>query len=50
MRRALISVTDKSGVVEFARGLAELGFGLLSTGGTKKALMEAEVEVQEVAD
>ncbi len=50
MRRALISVTDKSGVVEFARGLAELGFGLLSTGGTKKALVEAEVEVQEVAD
>jgi phosphoribosylaminoimidazolecarboxamide formyltransferase/IMP cyclohydrolase len=50
MRRALISVTDKAGVVEFARGLAELGFGLLSTGGTKKALVEAEVEVQEVAD
>jgi len=39
MRRALISVTDKAGVVEFARGLAELGFGLLSTGGTKKALV-----------
>lgn len=50
MRRALISVTDKSGVVEFARGLVELGFGLLSTGGTRKAIAEAEIEVTEVAD
>jgi phosphoribosylaminoimidazolecarboxamide formyltransferase/IMP cyclohydrolase len=50
MRRALISVTDKTGVVEFARGLRELGFGVLSTGGTRKALVEADVEAQEVAD
>lgn len=50
MRRALISVTDKSGVVEFARGLQDLGFGLLSTGGTKKSLLDAEVVADEVAD
>ncbi|MEQ1632723.1 MAG: bifunctional phosphoribosylaminoimidazolecarboxamide formyltransferase/IMP cyclohydrolase [Planctomycetota bacterium] len=50
MRRALISVTDKTGVVEFARGLQELGFGILSTGGTKKAIAEAEIEVTEVAE
>ncbi|MCY2957188.1 MAG: bifunctional phosphoribosylaminoimidazolecarboxamide formyltransferase/IMP cyclohydrolase [Planctomycetota bacterium] len=50
MRRALISVTDKAGVVEFARGLRELGFGILSTGGTRKALLEAGVDADEVAD
>jgi phosphoribosylaminoimidazolecarboxamide formyltransferase/IMP cyclohydrolase len=50
MRRALISVTDKAGVVEFARGLRELGFGILSTGGTRKALLEAGIEATEVAD
>jgi phosphoribosylaminoimidazolecarboxamide formyltransferase / IMP cyclohydrolase len=50
MRRALISVTDKTGVVEFARGLRELGFGILSTGGTRKALLEAGIEATEVAD
>ncbi|HEY8417156.1 MAG TPA: bifunctional phosphoribosylaminoimidazolecarboxamide formyltransferase/IMP cyclohydrolase [Limnochordales bacterium] len=37
-RRALISVSDKRGVVEFARGLAELGFEIVSTGGTAAAL------------
>ena len=50
MRRALISVTDKTGVVDFARGLAAAGFALLSTGGTRKALLEAGVEATEVAD
>ncbi|MBL8730997.1 MAG: bifunctional phosphoribosylaminoimidazolecarboxamide formyltransferase/IMP cyclohydrolase [Planctomycetes bacterium] len=50
MRRALLSVTDKHGIVEFARGLQELGFALLSTGGTRRALTDAAVEVQEVAD
>ena len=34
MRRALLSVSDKAGVVEFARGLAARGFELVSTGGT----------------
>jgi phosphoribosylaminoimidazolecarboxamide formyltransferase/IMP cyclohydrolase len=50
MRRALISVTDKQGVAEFARGLVDLGFGILSTGGTRKALLEAGVAATEVSD
>ena len=50
MKRALISVTDKTGVVEFAKGLVGLGFSILSTGGTRKALVEAGVPAQEVAD
>ncbi len=41
MRRALISVTDKSGIEEFARGLTELGFELVSTGNTHKKIVEA---------
>ena len=49
-RRALISVTDKAGVVEFARGLAELGFSVLSTGGTRRALVDGGVAATEVAD
>jgi len=36
MKRALISVSDKTGVVDFSKALVELGFELLSTGGTKK--------------
>jgi phosphoribosylaminoimidazolecarboxamide formyltransferase/IMP cyclohydrolase len=39
--RALISVYDKTGVVDFARGLAELGFELVSSGGTADVLAEA---------
>ncbi len=50
MRRALLSVTDKHGIVEFARGLAESGFSLLSTGGTRRTLVDAGVDAQEVAD
>jgi phosphoribosylaminoimidazolecarboxamide formyltransferase/IMP cyclohydrolase len=50
MRRALISVTDKTGVVEFARGLRDLGFGILSTGGTRKALLDSGVAADEVAE
>ncbi|MCU0862293.1 MAG: bifunctional phosphoribosylaminoimidazolecarboxamide formyltransferase/IMP cyclohydrolase [Planctomycetes bacterium] len=50
MRRALLSVTDKQGIVEFARGLADAGFGLLSTGGTARTLADAGVETTEVAD
>lgn len=50
LRRALISVSDKSGVVEFARALAERGVALLSTGGTRRLLAEAGVEATEVAD
>lgn len=47
---ALLSVTDKTGIVEFANGLAELGFELLSTGGTARAIREAGLPVTEVAD
>ncbi|MFO1030418.1 MAG: bifunctional phosphoribosylaminoimidazolecarboxamide formyltransferase/IMP cyclohydrolase [Planctomycetota bacterium] len=50
MRRALLSVTDKHGIVEFARGLLEAGFSLLSTGGTARALLDAGLPVTEVAD
>lgn len=50
VRRALLSVTDKTGIAEFARGLAALGVELISTGGTFRALSEAGVAVREVAD
>lgn len=50
IRRALLSVSDKSGLVELARGLAEHGVQLLSTGGTYKALRQAGLEVQEVSE
>jgi phosphoribosylaminoimidazolecarboxamide formyltransferase/IMP cyclohydrolase len=50
MRRlALISVSDKSGVVEFARGLADLGWQIISTGGTAKTLREGGLEVTDVS-
>ena len=48
-RYALISVSDKTGAVEFARSLARLGFTILSTGGTARALAEHGVAVTEVA-
>ncbi|MEE4216039.1 MAG: bifunctional phosphoribosylaminoimidazolecarboxamide formyltransferase/IMP cyclohydrolase [Xanthomonadales bacterium] len=47
---ALISVSDKSGIIEFATRLAGLGYGLLSTGGTAKALADAGLPVTEVSD
>lgn len=47
--RALISVSDKTGVVEMAKGLADLGAEILSTGGTAKALRDAGVAVTDVA-
>ncbi len=50
MPRALISVTDKTGVVEFASGLAQRGFDLASTGGTARLLREAGLAVTEVAE
>jgi phosphoribosylaminoimidazolecarboxamide formyltransferase / IMP cyclohydrolase len=50
IRRALLSVTDKRGIVEFARGLGALGVELVSTGGTARMLREAELPVREVAD
>ncbi|MCQ4190219.1 bifunctional phosphoribosylaminoimidazolecarboxamide formyltransferase/IMP cyclohydrolase [Methylocystis suflitae] len=48
--RALISVSDKAGLVEFARVLATHGVELVSTGGTRKALAEAGLAVRDVAD
>jgi len=48
-RTALISLSDKSGAVEFARALAGLGYRLLSTGGTAQRLAEAGIAVTEVA-
>lgn len=47
--KAIISVSDKAGVVDFARGLAELGFEVYSTGGTHKALADAGVAVASVS-
>src|ERR1700722_15667304 len=50
IRRALLSVTDKTGLVEFARSLAGFGVDLVSTGGTAKALREAGLLVRDVSD
>ena len=50
IRRALISVSDKTGIVEFSRGLVEQGVELLSTGGTAKLLAENDIPVIEVSD
>jgi phosphoribosylaminoimidazolecarboxamide formyltransferase/IMP cyclohydrolase len=49
VRRALISVSDKTGVADFARGLDDLGVEILSTGGTASALREAGIEATEVS-
>ncbi|HTV32605.1 MAG TPA: bifunctional phosphoribosylaminoimidazolecarboxamide formyltransferase/IMP cyclohydrolase, partial [Methylocella sp.] len=48
--RALISVSDKSGLIDFAQGLASFGIELISTGGTRNALADAGVTAREVAD
>ena len=48
-RRALVSVSDKSGIVEFARGLSAAGFSILSTGGTAALLSREGIAVTEVA-
>ena len=48
--RALLSVSDKSGLVDLARGLAELGVELVASGGTSKAIRDAGLEVLDVAD
>ncbi len=50
IRRALLSVSDKTGLVEFARGLARHGVELLSTGGTAAALREAGLSVKDVSE
>ncbi|NLW06767.1 MAG: bifunctional phosphoribosylaminoimidazolecarboxamide formyltransferase/IMP cyclohydrolase, partial [Clostridia bacterium] len=48
-RRALLSVSDKTGLVELARGLKSMGWDLISSGGTARVLIEAGLEVTEVA-
>ncbi|MDE1156270.1 MAG: bifunctional phosphoribosylaminoimidazolecarboxamide formyltransferase/IMP cyclohydrolase [Acidobacteriaceae bacterium] len=50
IQRALLSVTDKSGLVEFARVLAEFGVELVSTGGTAKALRDAGLTVKDISE
>lgn len=50
MSLALLSVSDKSGLIPFAQGLRDLGFTLLSTGGTAKALREAGLAVTDVSE
>jgi phosphoribosylaminoimidazolecarboxamide formyltransferase/IMP cyclohydrolase len=48
--RAILSVSDKTGLVDFARGLLEVGAELYSTGGTKKALVDAGLAVKSISD
>lgn len=47
---ALISVSDKTGLVDFARGLTDIGYTIISTGGTKKALSEVGIPVKSVSE
>ncbi|MFQ3574349.1 MAG: bifunctional phosphoribosylaminoimidazolecarboxamide formyltransferase/IMP cyclohydrolase, partial [Thermodesulfovibrionales bacterium] len=50
IKKAIISVSDKSGVIDFARALADTGVEILSTGGTAKALRDAGLTVKDVSD
>ena len=50
VRRAIVSVSDKAGVVSFAKGLAQLGVEILSTGGTAKTLREQGLVVTDISD
>jgi phosphoribosylaminoimidazolecarboxamide formyltransferase/IMP cyclohydrolase len=50
IRRALLSVTDKTGLAEFAKALVNLGVELISTGGTARALRDAGLAVKEISD
>src|SRR4051795_5802964 len=50
IRRALLSVSDKRGIVEFARELRRFGVELISTGGTAQALREAGIEVRDISE
>src|SRR5260370_27365949 len=50
IRRALLSVTDKTGLVDFARVLASFNVDLASTGGTARALREAGLPVRDISD
>ena len=50
IKRALISVSDKSGITEFAKNLSLLNIEIISTGGTAKLLQESNIPVTEVSD
>lgn len=50
VKRALISVSDKTGIVEFAKGLHELGVEIISTGGTMKSIADAGIPVMSVSE
>ena len=50
MKRALVSVSDKTGLVEFVSGLTQLGYEIISTGGTKKALETAGISTISISD
>ena len=50
MKRALVSVTNKEGIVEFCKGLVELGFEIVSTGGTLKKLNDEGVNAIPIDD
>jgi len=50
VKRALVSVSDKTGLVDFAKGLTEMGIEILSTGGTAKLLRDAGISVKNVSD
>jgi len=50
VKTALLSVSDKTGLVDFAKGLASLGAKILSTGGTAKALRDAGLTVVDVSE
>jgi phosphoribosylaminoimidazolecarboxamide formyltransferase/IMP cyclohydrolase len=50
IRRALLSVSDKTGLLELARGLAALGVELISTGGTRKSLLDAGLAVRDISE
>ena len=50
IQRAILSVTDKTGIVDFARQLQELGVELVSTGGTAKLLRESDIKVKDISE
>jgi len=50
IQRAILSVTDKSGLVDFARRLADLGIELISTGGTAKLLRDSRIAVKDISE
>lgn len=50
VKRALVSVSDKTGLIEFTKGLSELGVEMLSTGGTAKLLRDAGIDVKNVSE